>query len=132
MAQLFDINKTYTFNTLAPSKLGVTIRNAKLIEVESYSSAKLSFDVDSMYREIYPLLPTGVLDAPQNSIYYTFKGENNEKIKLADIWIDAPSIVLVDAIDIRIDIPGVDLTDVALLQNYLTALGYGTAVVSQV
>lgn len=127
----FQMNKVYSFNTLAPAILGASIRNAKLISIMDYNTA-LSYDnVDLKFRTVYPALPIGTPDTPESSVYYRFKSESGENIVIADIWIDEASVEIIEHIRFQATFEQSSLSDMTRVRNALNALGITNYVIKQ-
>jgi hypothetical protein len=120
----FNIGVVYNFNTTASSILGTEIKYAKLIGILNYESALQYENIYLKYRNIYPLLPNGTPNSPETSIYYLFLSQSGEKFVFADIWIDHNSVTVVNEIALRINLTGVQLSDIQVLRNMLNAGGY--------
>ncbi len=118
------IGKVYTFNTLAPALLGISIKNAKLIGIVDYNTALTYDSVNLRYRAIYPLLPAGTPDQPEACIYYRFQSESGEKIVLADQWIDSTTVEVIEHITIQATFTNVSVSDISRIRDALNALGY--------
>ena len=127
-----QLGKVYTFNTTAPSLLGVTIRNAKLISTMGYSEAIGLENIDLKYRSIYPLLAEGTPDTPEACIYYRFASESGEKIILADQWIQESSIEVIEHIQFRVTFSDASLIDMTRVRDALNALGYKKYKIEQI
>jgi len=120
----FQISKVYSFNTLAPSILGVIVKNAKLLGILSYNAALAYDNIDLKYRTIYPLLPSGTPDAPESCIYYQFKSESGEKIIIADQWIEESTIEVINHINFQVLFTEASIEDISRVRDSLNALGY--------
>lgn len=132
MAYNFQINGKYSFNTLAPNILGAKFENVTLVAVLDYNMANSYANINIKHAEIFPLLPTGTSNDSSNYQYYVFKTQANEKVVLANVWIDEPSITQISLKTITITFNNVPLSKLdqineALLFNNLH--GY-TVVVS--
>jgi hypothetical protein len=119
-----DIGKIYTFNTTAPSMLGTTVKNAKLIAIMDYQTAVQYDNIDLKYRSIYPLLPNGTPDRPDSSIYYRFLSESGEKIILADVWIQSDTLETVSHVSFQVTFTDTTYSDITKVKDALNALGY--------
>lgn len=120
MSLLFDLNKTYTFNTLAPSILGASVKNAKLISIVDYDSViKHNNFVDNTYANILSVLPIGTPTDPKASIYYVFKTEANTELALSQYWVDIESIQVVDFINFKVTITDASMGDMQTVRNLL-------------
>jgi hypothetical protein len=114
---------TYTFNTTAPAALGVQIKNAKLLEICTYERAIKIENIILKFRQIYPVLPPGTPNNPALFLYYYFESESGEQVLLAEPWIDANTIALVEATNIQITCPNVSLDQITAIRNALNSLG---------
>ena len=119
-----QINKTYTFNSLAPSILGTTFKNVTVIGIIDYQTATNYIVPDAMHANIYPHLPVGTPSDPTKYTYYLIRSENGSKTVLAEPWIDADSIVVSSSEVIKITINNVSQSDVSKIRNTLTLMGY--------
>lgn len=120
----FQLNKVYTFVTRAPSVLGATIKNAKLVGIMVADTARKTSNIDLHYRKIFPLLPPGTPDDVNSCVYYEFVGESGERFIYADQWIDMSSVEIVDHIKITATITNASLNDVSRIRDALNAMGY--------
>lgn len=132
MALLFEIHKTYTFNTLAPSVLGVTIKNAKLLSILDYDTALQYENVELKYRQVFPLLPNGTVDDAKSTVYYLFLAENGEKVIIAESWVDELNITLIEHINLLVSLPNVSLNDITSIRDVLNSMGYTGYEITQV
>lgn len=119
-----NISQVYTFNTNAPSVLGATIKNAKLIGIVDYNSALKLDNVLLKFRQIYPLLPAGTLDNPEACVFYVFRTESGAEIVLADQWIDDTTVTLVEGVNFTITLTNASNSDISRIRDALNALGY--------
>ena len=117
------IGKVYTFSTLAPAILGAVIKNAKLISIVDYSSALKYDNIVTKYRTIYPVLPNGTPDSPEDCEYYIFKTESGDSVVFANQWIDENTVELIQHVGIKVNISNGSLTDVNRIRDALNALG---------
>jgi hypothetical protein len=131
MALPNQLKKIYTFNTLAPAILGAQIKNAKLLGMLDYTSALAYDNVDLKFRQVYPALPAGTPNQPASCIYYWFQGESGDKIIIADAWIDATSVEVVEHINIQVNFTDASLADIARIRDALNALGFRNYVINQ-
>jgi hypothetical protein len=132
MAYPFELNKVYTFNTLAPGLLGSVIKNAKLTGILDFESAIKYDEILFKYRNIYRILPPGTPDRPELCTYYKFKAENNSTIILADQWIDESTVTLIESLNLKVTITNLSLADVPRIRNALLALGYTEFTIEQI
>lgn len=127
-----ELNKTFTFNTLAPSILGAQMKNAKLLGMMDYSTAITYDNIDLKFRQIYPVLPPNSPDQPESCIYYRFLSESGVKIVLADAWIDLTTVEVVEHINFQITLNDCSMADKDRIRDALNALGYQNFVIKQI
>lgn len=127
-----ELNKTYTFNTLAPAILGTQLVNAKLLSMMDYSTA-ISYDnIDLKFRKIFPALPRGTPDQPESCVYYRFLSESGEKVILADQWIDLTTVEVIEHINFQVNFTNASMIDISRVRDALNALGYQNYVLKQI
>lgn len=127
----FQIGKSYTFLTNAPSVLGAEIKNAKLLGLFDYSTAITYENINLKFRTIYPLLPAGTPDDPASCIYYRFLSESGEKIIIADQWIIESSIEVVEHISFKVVFENTSLQDISRVRDAVNALGFTNYSITQ-
>ncbi len=120
----FILKNIYDFNTLAPSVLGATFRNAKVLGIVDYDIASSFINVELMQRSIYPLLPAGTPDTPKQYSFLLLQTESGEKTVVAYEWIDPASIRLVDSVTITVTLPNVKSSDSVLIRDSLALVGF--------
>lgn len=120
----FEIGKIYSFNTMAPSVLGVRVTNATLEGIVDYRQACTMVNVDLLQRQVYPMLPHGTPNNTQKYIYYVFRTENGSRQVLASQWIEESTIQVVENITITITVPNASLSDVSRIQNAMNVMGF--------
>lgn len=120
----FSIGKVFNFNTTAPAILGTEIKGAKLIAIVGYDLALKYENVLTKYRTIFPLLPNGTPNKPENCIYYIFKSAIGETIVFCDQWIDDTSVEVIEHINVNIVMNNLSLSDIPRIRNALNALGF--------
>jgi hypothetical protein len=126
-----ELNKVYTFNTLASSILGSQIKSAKLLAILDYSTAVKFANIDLLFRQIYPALPANTPNNPLSCVYYLFDSQSGEKIVLADQWIDMLSVDVVEHINIQVNFTGASVADISRIRDALNSLGYMNYVITQ-
>lgn len=115
---------TYTFTTLAPTKLSAKITNAYLLGTSTFAVAsRLQNNVAQMYRQIYPSLPVGTPDAMTNVLWHQFKMEDGGEQFFCDQWIDHDSLVLCDYKKVIITFQSLSTSQVELLIRQIRATG---------
>lgn len=120
----YVVGNVYSFNTLAPSVLGASFKNSKILGIVSYEVACTQINVDLMQRAIYPLLPVGTVDNPKKYTYLMIETESGSTTVLATAWIDQSSVSLVQSVTIHVTVPNVDSSDTIKIRDALRLLGY--------
>lgn len=120
----FKLKSAYSFNTLAPSVLGASIKNAKVLGIIDYDIATTLINVELMQRSIYPLLPQGTVDSPASYTFLLLLTESGVKTAIAYEWIDPASIELVESVTITVSIPNVKVSDANVIRDALTLSGF--------
>lgn len=119
----FTINKHYSFNTYAPSVLGASYDNVKLVGILDYSSAIKIKNVEQLHRQVYPYLIPGTPSDSSSYVYYHFK-KGDLDIVLASYWILDSSVVEVTSININVTVFDAKITDVDIIRSQLNLLGF--------
>lgn len=125
MSSNFQVGSNYSFTTLAPGVLGSGYQNAEVLGIVGYQIALTITDIVNLQRMVAPLLPPGSPLSYQDYQYIVFSINNNSsRLVLADAWINTSSILLTGGQTITAVIQNVTLSDIAIIQKELTALGY--------
>ena len=124
MSLNMQIGKVYTFNTLAPGILGISIKNARLLSICDYSTALAYDNVLLKFRSVYPLLPPGTPNLPEACIYYQFLSESGEKVVFADQWIDESTVEVIEHINFNVTFAQASIQDISRVRDLLNAAGY--------
>jgi hypothetical protein len=128
----FHVGKVYSFNTAAPSLLGASIKNAKMLGKFDYSTALMFDNIDLKYRTIYPLLPTGTPDDPNTAVYYRFLSESGEKIIICHQWVVDSTVEIIEHINFTVRFVDTSTGDIKRVRDALNALGYTNYTIKQV
>lgn len=126
----FQIGKTYTFNTLAPTVLESVMKNVKIMSIMDYDLANSYINVDLVQKAIYPLLPIGTPNNPKDYVYVLFMTEAKIKSVLAIDWIDVNSIQEITSATINVRINGAALEDIPKIRDTLKLMGFTNLIIS--
>lgn len=125
MAKLFDINNSYSFQTLAPAVLGARYTQAIYAGELAFKHAILMQpNLLERYRRVYPSLPTGTADAAQSCSYHIFTTVSGDTVVLCEQWIDTASIEVIHGIDANISFKGLSTADPQRIRNILNEAGF--------
>ena len=125
MAKNFEINNTYSFQTLAPAILGGRFVRAVYSGKLSYQhAAMMQPNLLERYRRIYPSLPTGTADAAKSCSYHIFTTQAGDTSVLCEQWIDFESVEVIEGIDAVVRLQGLSTQDPQHIRNLLNEAGY--------
>ncbi len=122
-------NGLYTFSTIAPSVLGSTFTNVRLLESMGYSSALRYANVELLQRQVLPyMLPGTPLDLKRYQFHRFDTGvdANNKptSVVVADQWITSDGFVATSSVDAIVRIFNVDpVESVQMIRDQLRLLG---------
>lgn len=126
MADLLQRKKIYSFSTYAPEVLGNNFQNVKVMAILDYDTARSTgIDLLSRHRQVYPRLPQGSSNRPEDYDYAKIALSDGTYTVLGLPWIVPNSIVEIGAQTIVVKIydrTSADLDRVrnALLSNSIT------------
>jgi len=119
---LFETGNIYSFNTIAPITLN-NYENVKAVGVVDFDIAVNFEDIIGIHEKVQEEVGT-VIEGIEGSKFYIFRGPNDEKIILSELWIVQDSIKLIESLDLLVKIKNVEDTDKVVIQNLLRKAGY--------
>ncbi len=132
MAVAIEINKVYSFDTIAPSILGASFKNAKVVSILSYSDAIKQQNVNNTFTTLSNMFPAAFAGTSiESSIFYKMTLPSGREIILASQYINYLTLELAVSKSIRIDISDISNTDVDVLKQLLIERGYCNAVFTE-
>lgn len=120
---MFELLKTYNFNTYAPAILGATFQSATVLGIFDYTTATRYISPETKNFNVYPYLPVGTTDDPKKYTYILLKGRSGELTVLAKEWIDQTTIVLVTSATITVTVTEASIEDATRIRDSLILLG---------
>ena len=121
----FEIGKTYSFDTLAPSVLSLRIINAKVVSVmDADTAARSGHDIMSWHERVRSHLPAGYNKDPNTHVYVKFRTYSGEETIFSTSWINMSTLMLTEAKRIIATVDDVSLTDMEVIRKLLIANGY--------
>lgn len=121
----FTIGGIYTFDTVAPSLLGTTIKNAKLIALFDYQVAVTFDNVEVRHASVRPMLPAGsAFDNPQVFSYLYLQTETGSRIVIAYPWIKEDTISKTTNQSVVISVNDATANDAIKIRQMLALAGY--------
>jgi len=123
MAQ-FELKKTYKFDTLAPSILGASYSNVKVIGIITAAEAKKYRDIHTLHNTVSPVI-SGLPAVVNDLTYILFKKiEGDEEFVLAKEYIDIFTIQLVTTTNLRITMENITTDTASVISARLKELGF--------
>lgn len=120
----YKLKSNYSFNTHAPSILGTSVRNAKLIAILDYEVAASFTTPNTSHANIFPHLPAGTPNNPQKYTYLLFQMESGDKVVYANVWIDEQTLRETTTSTITVVIENAVSGDEVKIRNLLSLSGY--------
>lgn len=130
MAVEFEINKTFTFNTRAPTILGATFKRCKVLGIIDYILASSFINPETQHYNVYPHLPAGTPNDPKKYTYLLIQTEQGDKTVLAKEWIDLSSVTLVTSTTLTITITNAANGDADNIREALLLLGFTNPIIT--
>ena len=119
---LFKTGSNYDFNTIAPITLN-NYKNVKVSGIIDFDIAVNFEDIIGINEKIKEELGKNISEI-ETSKFYIFKGFNEEKIILSELWIIPDSIKQIESVNLLVKIKNVEDTDGYVIQNLLRKAGY--------
>lgn len=124
MAYVFKTGKKYNFSCWGSEILGNDFKSIEVEGVVNYATAKRFLDVDAWHSMMFPTLPEGTPDRPQDFEYLLIKtnmsDSESKATVLATVWIKEDSVTLVDDINFNVKIRGRSIEDIDRVRLMLT------------
>jgi len=124
---LFELKKTYNFNTVSMSVLDFSYKN---LTVLSYLGFDQAIKYSGVYNDVVTIREQLIVETSKSfieskdAIYVLFKSSDGTEVLLAEDWVDADSIELVQDISLALTIKDITTSDTAIIMDTLRALGY--------
>lgn len=121
----FELKKSYDFNfkTELVTLLGDKMKNMKVVGILNADQAVKVSDIATIHTQVRPLDTTLPLNL-NDLTFIMFETLDKTTAIYAYEYIDVNSITAVTTINIRIDVNNASTTDITLLQQTLSELGY--------
>ncbi len=119
---MFEINKSYTFSTIASGILGSNFKNLKVLSLTNAIEAVKYSDVFTMNEQINAEVGN-TLPHAHNMTYVLFENVSKEKIILSIDWININSIEVVSELNAMITIRNISNLQLQSVTRVLRELG---------
>jgi hypothetical protein len=124
MAFPLEIKSVYNFSTLAPSVLGIEIKNATILGIFDYNIASNYISPEAKHAVIYPLLPPGTVNDPKKFTYFLFRSESGTNEVYAIEWVNIATIFKIVSQTITITVTNAQNGDAVNIRDSLIQLGF--------
>lgn len=118
-----EIGKSYDFTLYATGVLGAGFKNAKVLGVMDYDSAKAVQDITPLHIQAYPQLPSGTPRNAKDLVYVKIKTNMNELRVVAMDWISSVPVLVTSQVA-RVTISQISSSDIPTIRDLLTINGY--------
>ncbi len=118
-----EIKQSYDFSLLASGILGLGHKNATVMAIMDFDSAKLIQDITTIHSSIYGSLATGTPRNAQDLTYIKIKTSEGEVKVIAMDWLSTEPI-LVTAKTIVVKINQVAISNIPLIKDILLQNGF--------
>ena len=119
---LFTTGNVYSFNTIAPITLNnyTNVKSSGIIDFDLAIGFEDIIGINEVVQEEIGKPITGI----KESKFYIFKGPNDERIILSELWIVLDSIKQIESLNLSVLVRNVKDTDKPVIQNILRKAGY--------
>lgn len=124
MAYNFQTRKVYSFNVYPSAILGTGFKNATLQAILDYDSALAFSDLAALHIDVYPSLPAGTPNRPQDFDYLLLRMDNGASTVIGVPWIIEESIEVVQSLKINALIEDVSSADLERVRACLSQNGF--------
>lgn len=124
MATIFQPRKVYSFGVYPSAILGTGFKNVTVQAILDYHSALAFADLEAIHVNVYPHLPAGTPNRPQDFDYLLVRTDNGDTTIIGIPWIVDETVELVESLRITAVIDGVASADLDRIRACLTQNGY--------
>jgi len=119
---MFTVGNSYNFTTLAPTILGASYSNMKVIGIVTMSEAVRYSDVVTKHESVKTIIP-GLPNTPNTLLFVVFEDSAGDKLVIAQDYVDLTTIVLVTTINLTIQVFNVASSMEPIVRQRLKELG---------
>ena len=120
---LFSIGNYYDFSVYANSVLGANFTSARCTSIMDYDTALKFANIELIQKQILPYIPIGSLTDQKQYTYYLFKLKDGRNIVVADTWVIASSVQLVQSSTYTLKLYDVSTTQLNIIRDQLNLMG---------
>lgn len=125
----FELKKSYNFSTLAPTQLGGDYSNMKVKAILTSDNAVTYRDVSTLHQTIKSVI-SNLPDSISDLTYILFEDLDKNTLVLPIEYIQQDSILEVETVNVRIDIPDISSDDITTLKVRLQEIGFNNFKIS--
>nr|DAX15840.1 MAG TPA: hypothetical protein [Caudoviricetes sp.] len=115
-------HKRYDFVTLSPTELGGVYRSMKVVAILTASQAMTYRDIYTLHEKMKRYLTQEY--NVEDLTYILFEGVNKQTVLIPWEYLDSNSVVEVEQLKLVIEIPNANTTDISMVADKLTELGF--------
>lgn len=120
----FEIKRSYSFQVYPSNILGNDFNNVTVLAKLDRESAELLEPVSLRHSLIYPFLPSGTVDNPDDYTYLKLKHPSGVVSVVAVEWIQADTVVALEAGKVVVEFNNFTNDRLSLLRDVLNANGF--------
>lgn len=124
MSTQFQTRKTYSFDVYPSAILGTAFKNVTVQAIFDYQSALAFADIDALHVNVFPHLPPGTPNRPQDFDYLLIRTQGGDSTVIGVPWIVGETIELVEALKMQVTIEDVGSADIERVRACLSQNGY--------
>lgn len=124
MAYNFKTNQTYNFEVYGTTILGNDYKNVLVIGIFNYQTALHFGDIDVTQVQVFPHLPSGTPNRPEEYEYLLIQTANKGKVVLARQWINESTVVQVGNSKVVVTVEEAGTADIEDIRAALMQNGY--------
>lgn len=128
----FQTRKAYSFDLHPSSILGTGFKNVTVQAILDYHAALAFADLDALHVNVFPHLPAGTPNRPQDFDYLWIRTQNGDTTIIGIPWIVEETIELVESLKMNVVIDGVGSIDIERVRACLSQNGYDKIEISLV
>lgn len=126
----FQTRKVYSFDVHPSAILGTAFKNVTVQAVLDYQSALSFSDLEALHVNVYPHLPAGTPNRPQDFDYLLLRTEGGDQTIIGIPWIVDETLELVESLKMNVVIDGVGSADIERVRACLSQNGYNKISIS--
>lgn len=124
MSYNFEIKKTYSFRVYPAGILGNNFDNVTVLGILDRATAQTITNITTKHPLIYPTLPSGSPEDPDDYTYLKIRFESGDITAIAQEWIQPNSIQLVEEATCVVRLQQFSPAKLTLLREVLSANGF--------